>query len=184
VTELPPLATEAQYAAAHPGTAPENLADLLAAGSADIRRYCGWHIAPVIDDFRLLDGPGGRTVFLPTLKLRAVDAVNDDGTVLDTSTLEWSEDGMLRQRRNWTCRFRGVAVAFTHGFALEDVPGLTQLTIAIANRGTLDPTGLVASKSVGSVSVSYAPGTGSARTGPMDAEKSGTLDSYRLPVRL
>src|SRR3954468_1891366 len=144
-TPLPPLATPEQWLGMQqPGTtAPPNLKELLAATSAQIRRYCGWHVAPVLTMDLLLDGSGSASQRLPSLHVVDVLSVTSGGTDLDVSTLQWSADGYMRSAGHWygdgywggwTSHLRGVAVTLRHGFALEDVGDVTALCCQLATR--------------------------------------------------
>lgn len=83
----------------------------------DIRDYCGWHIAPSVTETLTVDGPGLRTLLLPSLRITAVAAVTQDGTAVPATEWEWSELGMLRHRSGvWTDRWRGITVTLTHGY--------------------------------------------------------------------
>ncbi|WP_328660373.1 hypothetical protein [Nocardia salmonicida] len=83
----------------------------------DIRDLCGWHIAPSITETLTLDGPGRRTLLLPSLYVTAITAVTEDGTAVPADQFDWSEKGMLRHRSGlWTDRWRGITVTLTHGY--------------------------------------------------------------------
>ncbi|WP_439030220.1 hypothetical protein [Gordonia terrae] len=83
----------------------------------DIRRYCGWHIAPVIESAVVtLDHLGDRVLTLPTLHVTEVASVVDaDGYVIEGYT--WSDDGLLYREHGWPRGYRSVTVTFSHGLA-------------------------------------------------------------------
>ncbi|WP_280441200.1 hypothetical protein [Nocardia brasiliensis] len=106
----------------------------------DIRDYCGWHIAPALDETLVVDGSGGPTQQLPTLLLNSVASVSENGVEVRADDYEWSRDGTLRRRREnvllplsgvefgwgrayprswgpprWTHRYRGIAAVVNHG---------------------------------------------------------------------
>lgn len=93
--------------------------------SADIaralaRRYCGWHVSPVVTDEEItLDGPGHRLLALPTLALTALSSVVENGVELDLSTLTWSNTGLVAKRDGspWTDQLAGITVTMSHGYA-------------------------------------------------------------------
>ncbi|AOE44288.1 head-to-tail connector protein [Gordonia phage Eyre] len=89
----------------------------LAAVCDDIRRYCGWHIAPVIEDAVVtLDHLGDRVLTLPTLHVVDVTSIVDaDGNAIEGWT--WSDDGLLHRERGWPRGYRSVRVTFSHGLA-------------------------------------------------------------------
>lgn len=189
-TPLPPFATVAQYEAlTGVSPAPPGTADALIAASASIRRYCGWHISPVITMHLELDGPGTRILMLPTLKLVKLTAVSElvswqsDPVAYDPATqLEWSINGTVRKRTatGWTTILRGVVVDLDHGFMQEETPDLTQLVLNMVARAISNPYG-VSAQAVGGVSISSAPGPGGQQGGLMIfPEQMAQLDGYRL----
>lgn len=113
---------------------------ILSAASAAVRRFCGWHIAPVVTDALVLDGPGGSSLLLPTLELVELVSVAVNGAQLDAAALEWSADGIVRG--NWPARFRSVAVTMRHGW--EATPAdLEAIVCMVAGRHALTPTGAI-----------------------------------------
>lgn len=165
-----------------PAVSPDRETDYLAAAEAQVRAYCGWHIAPVVMQDLVLDGTGTRSLFVQTLKLVTVTAAEVDGEILDTATLEWSEAGFIRAPGIWVDKLRTVKLTVTHGF--ESVPDVAEIVRAIAARATASPTGVVREQA-GAVSLSMslvAPGV-SGGVVLMDHERR-MLDRYRLPGRL
>lgn len=159
-------------AADPPALAPSGAVDRVRAASAAVRRYCGWHIAPVVQQTFTVDGPGGKVLALPTLRLIDVLAVSQDGVAFTTdelTALEWSHDGYLRTSGWWTTRLRGVEVTIEHGF--DSTPDLDALIADIASRVTA---GTVRRKTMGNRSVEYV------EPGLMQHEMD-QLARYRLP---
>ena len=151
----------------------------LAAAESRVRRYCGWHIAPTIEQNILLDGSGKTSLFVPTLKLKSVDSCKVNGVVVDVSTLEWSENGYLRRPCGWPDKLRSVELTITHGF--EEAPEVAELILEIAERAGTAVGGRTREQA-GGVSISnalVAPGV-SGGIVIMDHEKA-VLDKYRLP---
>lgn len=143
---------------------------------AGIRRAAGWHIAPVQQDHRVLDGPGGVLLKLPTLKLVSIDSITNDGVALDVDGLEWSELGMVRG--HWSSRFRGVDVTFTHGF--DDAPDLKALVITVVLRGLSSPMGATREQA-GQLSATWGTVEAGVSGGLMLTDKElATLARYRL----
>jgi hypothetical protein len=190
----PSFATTEQYEQMIKGTAPENTQAVLDAASAQIRRYCGWHIAPIhVDEVMVLDGPGGPDLMLPTLNLigviEAVERVTwtADATVIPATDLDWSRIGTIRKqgRGHWTPRLRGLTVTATHGYEMTDVPDLTQLVLTSAARTLGNPYG-VTQQAVGGVSISMPAGATAAGGGgviPLEGDQLLALDVYRLERR-
>lgn len=165
-----------------PSLLPSANADNLAAAEAAIRKYCGWHIAPVIQEDFVLDGTGTKTLFVPTMKLVDIISVVVDGVVVDPASLEWSEAGFIRAPGIWTDKLRSVRLTIEHGH--ESAPDVAEKVIAIAARASASPTGVVR-ENAGAFGVSYsttAPGVAGGVV-LMEHERK-QLDRYRLPGRL
>lgn len=154
---LAPFLTPAEFASGTGGAvsaADPRVGPLLAGASEAIRRYCGWHVFPVVTDDVVLDGPGGSLLVLPTLHVTEITALSNGDTVEDVAELEWSARGMVRKRCGfWTDRFRGVAVTFTHGY--EDVPDLKQIVQQVVANALASPMGATREQA-GQTSVSWA----------------------------
>jgi hypothetical protein len=153
-------------------------ADDLAAAEAVVRKYCGWHIAPVVIQDLVLDGTGTASLFVKSLRLLNVSAATVDGTALDVATLEWSEAGYLRIPGAWPDKLRSVRLTIEHGF--DDVPDVVSVIRSIAARASASPTGVVREQA-GAVSISMsmvAPGV-SGGVVLMDHERR-MLDKYRI----
>jgi hypothetical protein len=90
----------------------------LAVASSDIREHCGWSIsAETITE--TLDGPGSRSLWLPTLKLTAVAEVKVNDDVLTPVTqYDWTSYGKLIHRGCWPRTPRSVEVTYTHGYTV------------------------------------------------------------------
>jgi hypothetical protein len=86
------------------------------------RRYCGWHVTPVIaGDVVTVDGPSGSTLRLPTLKILVLESVTEDGAELDLADLGFTERGVVFKNAagrstRWTRKLAGVTVKLTHGY--------------------------------------------------------------------
>lgn len=89
--------------------------------SSTIRTWCGWPISEEEDVTAVLDGTGGRTLWLPTLKLTAVSSVEVDADPLTVGTdFDWTSYGKLIRSGRWPSTPRSVEVTYTHGY--EVVP--------------------------------------------------------------
>ena len=117
-----------------------------------VRAYCGWHVTPVQSRTVTVDGPGGRDLFLPTMRLVSLQQVVEDGVNLDLDMLEWSDIGRIRKKRDikylsghphvwcpwhWTDQLSGVEVTMTDGFdqapVLDLVVDMTSRWLASAD---------------------------------------------------
>lgn len=157
-------------------------ADDLTAAESLVRKYCGWHIAPVIEEDMVLDGTGTASLFIKSYRVVDVVSAEVDGTVLDPATLEWSEAGYLRTSGVWPDKLRSVKLTVQHGF--DDAPDVAAIIRAIAARASASPTGVVREQA-GAVSIGFsltAPGV-SGGVVLMDHERR-MLDQYRIGARL
>lgn len=167
---------------------------LLDGAHAGIRRYCRWHIAPILPTTdRFLDVNGGYVLQLPTLNLVSIEALSvrdeasdtDPWTVLtqeELDDLEWSEDGEIRRSVRWPRRYRGVKISFTHGF--DFVPDVVQIIQQVVANAISSPLGAT-TESAGALSVSWsttAPGV-SGGMSLLDRDYA-VLSQYRLPPRM
>lgn len=145
----------------------------LAAASADIRRYCRWHVAPVgqVSFRRVLPYPD--EVWLPAMRVVSVDAVTVDGVA-------WSAEDVAAvpfdPETGWTpLQGRDVTVQFTAGF--EKVPpDVEAAAVELAVSGLTTALGQTREQA-GGVSLQYA------RTGggiPEGSALARRLDAYRL----
>lgn len=161
---------------------------MLDGANAAVTEYCGWHIAPALTETVTVDGSGLLVQALPTLHLVSLDSVTEDGTSLDLTRIEWSNNGLMEKRSGalWTRRRRGIGAGITHGFAAT--PGwVTTLICAVAGRAFITPLGIVQETS-GGESISYsAPRSGTGNVPPpgtvalLPVDKR-MLDRIRVPL--
>lgn len=107
-----------------------------------MRRFCGWHVTPEQPSgVLILDGPGGRLLRLPTLRLaEPLDlSITEDGTLLDLDTLEVSRSGLVRKTGGWTSKLGGILVEMTHGFA--DAEDFDAAVLSWIDRASMAPVG-------------------------------------------
>ena len=146
---------------------------------AIVQAYCGWHIGPTLTHELRLDGPGGHTLILPTLRLISVASVTSDGVSIAADEYDWSTAGLLRLRcGRWSCRLGGVTVTMTHGFS--QIPDDINAVMArLDSRSASDP-GMLAQ--VGQVRYQVgASGVGLGAT--LSDYDRAVLDRYKLPPR-
>lgn len=107
----------------------------LKAAHGVVRRFCGWHVAPVIDETLTLDGSGGRDILLPSLRVVQLASVMNDGVDV-TEQVDTSHAGILRLTSGcWTKRLGRVTVTLTHGYELDEVPEVAAIIAGVAKRG-------------------------------------------------
>lgn len=154
-------------------------AEARARAEAEVRAYCGWHIAPSRSDTLVVDGSGAMVQALPTLRVTALTALSEEGTAVDLAEVEWSEAGFLRRTTPFTARLRGVSVTVTHGY--DAIPLDVQAVIdRLTTRGVQSSSSVYAQ--VGQVS--YATGAdGLPATATLTELDRAVLDRYRLPPR-
>lgn len=139
------------------------------AAEALVTAYCGWHIAPPRTETITLDGPGTRTLLLPSLHVTEISSVISDGTTLDPDCYDWSESGIVELRGGWfSRRLRGVSVALKHGY--ETMPADLAAVVSQIDGTGFGPQAV----QVGQVRVQTADGVQAA---------GSILDRYKLPPR-
>lgn len=116
---------------------------MLNAALAAARRYCGWSVTPSATVTLELDGPGGRVLPLPTLKLTTLTSVTENGVVLDVSTLQVSKRlGLVEKAwpQCWTHKFGSIVVAMTHGFTETEAADWRRAVLRLVNLMSREPT--------------------------------------------
>lgn len=118
----------------------DETAEILDRSLAEVRQWCGWHVTPILTEEITVDGPGGKLLWLPTLRLVALTAVAEDGVELDVADLEWSATGLVRKPLSglWTEKFRGITVTLTHGVDAKDFEAAVY---SVADRKSQMPVG-------------------------------------------
>jgi hypothetical protein len=121
----------------------DETAAVLARSLAEARRWCGWHVCPVITSEVTLDGPGGLLLRLPTLRVVEITALTEAGVQLDLDVLEWSQIGLVRKLSGacWTPRFSGVMVNLSHGFDESEAADFEAAVLSVADRKSLAAAG-------------------------------------------
>jgi hypothetical protein len=115
---------------------------LLAAGLSAARQFCGWHVTPVRPSVAVeLDGPGGRILVLPTLKLVELTEVTEDGAVVPISDLYVSKRGLVRKKGGgyWSSHYGAITVSMEHG--LEDAADFNAAVLSYVDRSSFAATG-------------------------------------------
>lgn len=169
---------------------------MLTAALVIARRYVGWSVSPVVEDFTVtLDGPASRILTLPTRKLVTLTSISEDGTALDLSTLQWSAGGppgilerpvsvRKKSRGFWSPDYSAIEVVMDHGYTVAEAPDWRQAILTIvdqmgslvgAGRGDAD----LVSKKVDDVTYTW--GNPYAMAEGVLYSVQPILDSYRLP---
>lgn len=137
------------------------------AAAGQVRRICGWHIAPSLTQSLTLDHDGSSVLYLPSLRVTDVASVRDltGSTPREISNWRWSGAGMIEG--SFPRGFRAVEVTLTHGY--EECPAdLMPVLASRTQRRAMQ-------ESLGSRSVSY--------SAEGDRAFESTLESYRLGPR-
>ncbi|MFF1555619.1 hypothetical protein ACFVX3_31840 [Rhodococcus erythropolis] len=164
---MEPLIGIEEFTALMAGTALEEWRLNVASGA--VRSYCGWHVAPVLEETVTLDGDGGTVLILPTLRIVSLDEVRVQGAVVPD--VEWAQHGVVRGQ--WPNRWRSIEVDMHHGY---DAPAdLLGVVLDAAARAVNSELGGHA-ETIGPFSFSASEGS----TALFDHELR-VLDRYRLP---
>lgn len=157
-------------------------AEIILQVQAAIRSYCGWHIAPSIEQTVTLDGRGSRHLWLPSLYVTDVTSVSNEGTAVTSDEYDWSESGYIESRYGcWTTRPRQVEITFTHGY--DDIPAdVVGVAVAVAARASASPAG-VKREQAGAVSLEYGQFNGVAGGIALLQHERDILERYKLPPR-
>lgn len=184
---LPPLLSAREFSAGTGGQIPVDdprLDALLSGASAAIRRYCGWHIAPVIEDDYTLDYEGGGLLVLRTLALRGIESLTVGGRAADVDSLEWSENGEIRMLFHAPAWFRAVQAKIQHGYDLDAVADLKAVVQQVVGNAISSPLGATREQA-GAVSVSWATTAPGVSGGISLLERDlAIVDQYKLPGRV
>lgn len=177
---MPDLIDVATYDEATGGrfSGDERVPAAIAAASAAIRNYCGWHVAPALACEYVTDGERG-DLWLPCTALRSVESVTFDG---DPATVKGhNQMGRVRTDRPQPCGIGNVSASYTAGYDAAAVPDLLGVvvqrvtaTIALGAYG-------VASESAGGVAISYGGSALDDKGGAfLPADVRAALAPYRL----
>lgn len=151
----------------------------LKAAHGAVRRFCGWHVAPVIEETITLDGSGGRDALLPSLRVVQLVSVLNDGADV-TASVDTSKAGILRlPSGKWTDRLGRITVSLRHGYDLDEVPEVAAIIAGVAKRGP--NSGRVdASEAVNGSSRGGVLDRGAPLSIPLTLTEQETLSTYRL----
>lgn len=161
------------------GTTTVDPAFFLNAANRAIRAYCGWHVAPVIPEILTLDGSGGKTLLLPSLRIVEIESVLSDGVDVTERVQVSKRAGMLEIDGVWSKRLGGIEVTLDHGYSLDEVPDVATLILNVAKRAGSGQS-LIASQSANGASVSYLTAGGAPLSVPLLQIEKDALSPYKL----
>lgn len=151
------LVTPQAVAEASGGQVPEGdprLPTLIAGATDAIRLWCGWHVAPVIEETVTLDSEGSASLRLPTGRLITANGLKVDGVPVPDDAWDYSTAGMIRLRRGvFPDRFRAVEVTITHGW--PQAPSLAAVITRSVLSACASPMGATREQA-GSISATWA----------------------------
>lgn len=159
------------------GVLPTNPQFWLDAATAQVRKFCGWHVLPEVPEELVLDGNGSTSLLAPTGHITAVTACTNDGTDV-LASLDWSESGLLTLScGRWTSKNRGVRVTLTHGF--DEAPDVAGVVAQVAARAAAQ-VGPVVRQNAGPMGVSYGTVNGAPISLPLLQSEKEALLPYQL----
>lgn len=122
---------------------------MLAAALTVARQKVGWHVSPIRSESMTIDGPDSRVLFLPTMKIRSLTSVEEDGVTLDTSKISISVgDGPMMRRRAalrkraggwWTGEYGGLNITMSHGFDETEAGDWRQAVMSMVDQMSMLP---------------------------------------------
>lgn len=142
-----------------------------------LRDYCGWHIAPVIQQTLVLDGNGQHKKLLPSRRIVSVESVKVEGE--EVTDYRFSQDGWLNLARRTPPVERCLEVTFTHGFE-ETPPVLIHVMNAMVARARMSPAGNIVNQRAGTQSVTFATSGGAVLSLPLLESEKELLSPYKL----
>lgn len=151
---------------------------LVTQAEALVRAYCGWHIAPSIEQTLTLYG-NRANLYLPSANVTAVSAVVDSGGTVSPDVYRLRGD-RLERTSGWWSRRTPVTVTLTHGY--DTVPAeVQQVVFDIANRAvdTVKSANLTR-KRVGDVDRAFATDGGEPATVWLTQANKDALAPYRI----
>ena len=191
---LPPLLSPSEFSIGTKGAikfSDPRLPALLDGASAAIRRYCGWHIAPLIEDVYTLDYDGGSIVTLQTLRLVDVLALkvwDHEYSAEELASLKWSHNGEIAFPHPGRgmypgAGFRAINVAMQHGFDLDAVADVKQIVQQVVGNAIASPMGAT-KEQAGQVAISWSTTAPGVSGGISLLERDyAVLNQYKLPGR-
>lgn len=179
---------------------PETLRALNAAQAA-VRRYCGWHVSPILQTTLTLDGNGRRELWLPSLKIVSINSLtvfdSNLGEIVDIDVNDPTQFAMSSEAPGviyrgpgtgrWNWGVGNVTVDFTHGFsdAYDWQAAVLELVDRMAAQvgNVMGTSGPMTQKKVDDVTYTWAGPSevkGAATEGLFGGMDHSLIDHYRL----
>lgn len=114
-----------------------------------MRRFCGWHVTPVLSTTLTLRGSGHHFIALPTLKIDTITSITECGVALDLTTIDQFDDepGVLYKQYTHGYEYgyfhphgtwRGkVVITLTHGYAAAEAMAFREEVLALIDRSSM-----------------------------------------------
>lgn len=156
-----------------------NPAFWLNAANQAIRTECGWHVAPIITEELVLDGPGGTALLVPSKRVRSIIMATSDGRDVTDQVKFSRRAGVLTLASGWSCDVGSIELTLEHGYELDEVAEVAALIVTLTKRAATS--GAIVQQSIGSASVRLATGRdGSAAGVPLFESEKAILEPYKL----
>lgn len=144
-----------------------------------IRGACGWHVAPIITETLVLDGSGGPSLLLPSLRVRSIASVTNDATDVTDNVKYSRRTGVLTLASGWSCDVGSIEITMTHGFTVEEVPSVAGLIVTLTKRAAASSN--VVQQGIGPASQRLATGRDGGVLGvPLLESEHAILAPYKL----
>lgn len=151
----------------------------LNAANQAIRTECGWHVAPIITEELVLDGPGGTSLLVPSKRVRQVLSAKSDGVDVTDRVKFSRRAGVLSLSSGWSCDVGSIELEIEHGYDVAEVPDVAALIVTLTKRAA--SSGSIIQQSIGSASVRLATARdGSVAGVPLFESEKAILAPYRL----
>lgn len=184
---MPDILTVEQFNAitANKYAGDQRVQNTLAATSAAIRNYCGWHLAGNVEcevtypfyDLHITRGKHGMSILLPSRFVTEIVSITIDDQDVTSSFYVLRRRGQV-DLLHCPCYFKKITITFMSGLA--DDGGLKALVANRVSNALSGPVG-VSSESAGGVSISYSSSyvAGSSSTALLTADKE-FLNAYKI----
>lgn len=156
---------------------------LIAGASQAVRRYCRWHVTPVITETVVVDHAGGSLLAVPSGRLLSVEAVSVwDGAayVPVEGGFRKSKAGLVQLGSSVRAGYEALEVTMTHGFTRDEAADLLQVVTQMVLVALSSPMGATREQA-GGVSFAWAltaPGVAGGLS--LLARDRAVVDAYRL----
>lgn len=111
----------------------------LDAALARVRRFCGWHVSPVMEQTFSVRGGGWNYIVIPTLKVASITSITENGQTVDLDDVEQysGEPGVIYKKNcgRWCGR---VEITVDHGFTAAEAEDFRGEVLALIDRNEVN----------------------------------------------